>query len=115
MKSYVFCKTEMQGLQTFYLNHLGHNYRLFSQAFRISVKEHFRNGYLLDQGYDYGSSHSSAVRRTLDKIKQAIPTVERVWNISVLKRTKRKNEKHNARQAAHRAAVLSAKCGENDD
>ena len=97
MKSYVYCKTEHRGVQTFYLNHLGHNYPLFAQAYRASVRELFHKAYLLEQGFDY-TLGGNAVRRTLDKIKQAIPHVEREWNICVLKRTQRKNDARNERR-----------------
>jgi len=93
MRAYVYCITERKGEQTFYLNHFGQIYYLFSQAYRVSVRDHFRKGYSLDQGYDYGSSHSKAVRHTFDKIKKKIPVLEKRWNICVLRRTQQRNGK----------------------
>jgi len=95
MRSYVYCITERKGEQTFYLNHFGQIYYMFTQAYRVSVRDHFRKGYPIDQGYDYGSSHSEAVRHTFDKIKKKIPLLERRWNICVLRRTQQKDDKHN--------------------
>ena len=96
MRAYVYCTTEQKGEQTFYLKHSGVTYYLFTQEFRVSVRDHFRNGYPIDHGYAYGSSHSEAVRRTFDKIKKKIPLLEKRWNICVLRRTQLKCDKHNA-------------------
>ncbi len=90
MRSFIYCKTEHKGEQSFYLNHYGKTYYLFTQAYRVSVKEHFQNGYIIDKRYNYSSSHGHAVRKTLDKIRQMIPFIEKECNISVLRKTQRK-------------------------
>lgn len=93
MRSYIFCRTENKGCQTFYLRHYGRNYYLFRQPYRVSVRETFQSGYELYDGYNYGTSRSTSVKKTLDKLKQAILYIEKEYGITVLRRTKEKNSK----------------------
>ncbi len=87
MQTLVYCRTESKGRQTFYLSHGGRTFYLFTQNYRVSVKEFFRRGFSLCGGYDYSGSSSSAVHRTIDKIRSMIPYIERENGISILKRT----------------------------
>lgn len=102
MRTYIYCKTERKGEQTFYLNHYGKTYYLFTQAYRVSVKERFKTGYHIDNGYDYSATHGVAARKTLDKIKQMIPYIEKEFNICVLKKTQRKERRKQCRSNYHR-------------
>lgn len=109
MRTYIYCKTERKGEQTFYLNHYGKTYYLFTQAYRVSVKDRFKAGYTIDNGYDYGTTHGVAVRKTLDKIKQMIPYIEKEFNICILKKTQKKERRKQCRHhycRFNRALVL---------
>ncbi|MBQ6979060.1 MAG: hypothetical protein IJQ07_00240 [Clostridia bacterium] len=102
MKTFIYCKTEKKGEQTFYLNHYGKTYYLFTQAYRVSVRDRFQTGYIIDNGYHYSSTHGVAVRKTLDKIKQAIPYIEKEFNICVLRKTKKKERDNYTRKTDRR-------------
>ncbi len=94
MRTYIYCRTEKQGVQTFYLNHYGKTYYLFTQGYRVSVRDYFQTGYIIDNGFDYSKTRGMSVRKTLDKIKLTIPYIEREYNIRVLRKTQRKSIKN---------------------
>lgn len=85
----IICKTTAKGVQSFYLRCNKCEYYLFSQPYRVSVKEYFRFGLPIKECSNY-SSRSYAVRKTLDKIYSHIRYVEKEYGIAVLEKTKQK-------------------------
>lgn len=91
----VFCKTTSKGIQSFYLTAENKDYFLFSQEYRVSVKEHFKCGLSINECLNYSLTKSCAVRRTLDKLKVYIPYIEKEYGIAVFNKTKNKNGRNN--------------------
>lgn len=90
----VFCMTTSKGIQSFYVNVNNRDYFLFTQSYRVSVKEHFRAGISIDECMNYATTQSTAVRRTLDKLKVYIPHAERKYDIAIYNKTKDKSQKN---------------------
>lgn len=88
-----FCKTTSKGVQSFYLSVNNKDYFLFSQAYRVTVREHFRYGLSINECLDYRQTKSCAVRRTLDKLKVYIPYVEKEYGVAVFNKTKNKRDR----------------------
>lgn len=89
----IFCKTTSKGVQSFYLSVNNKDYFLFSQAYRVTVREHFRCGLSINECLDYAQTKSCAVRRTLDKLKVYIPYIEKEYGVAVFNKTKKKRDK----------------------
>ena len=85
MKTRIYCKTIAKGQQAFYLVADNKEYYLFTQNYRVSVKEFFSSGISIQESMNYTNAHSTAVRNTLDKLSKtknscpnnAIPAVWR--------------------------------------
>ena len=72
MQATVFCKTTAKATQSFFGKVGGREYFLFEQDFRKSNKEFFRNGVGVHAINNYSSVHSTAVKKTLDKLPSYI-------------------------------------------
>ena len=96
MKTRIYCKTIAKGQQAFYLVSNNKNYFLFTQKYRVSVKEYFGSGVSIAECNNYSNVHSAAVRNTLDKLKNYIPYIEKEYGIAVREKTqKQKDRKRN--------------------
>jgi hypothetical protein len=91
MKTHIYCKPTNTGMHSFYLVTDGREYYLFAQDYRRGVQQHFGNGILIDDAYDYSKAkRDSAVIRTLSKLPSYIRYVENEYGIIVLKQTQRR-------------------------
>ena len=93
MKTRIYCKTIAKGQQAFYLVADNKEYYLFTQNYRISVKDYFASGISIQESTNYANAHSAAVRNTLDKLKSYIPYIEKEYGIAVMTRTKNHRDK----------------------
>ena len=93
MKTKVYCKTVARGQQAFYLVVNNKEYYLFSQDYRVSVKEYFMSGISIRETMNFANAHSTAVRRTLDKLKTYIPYIEKEYGIVVMEKTRKNQDK----------------------
>ena len=90
MKTKIYCKTVARGQQAFYLVVDNKEYYLFSQDYRVSVKNYFMSGISIRETGNYSNAPGMAVRRTLDKLKNYIPYIEKEYGIAVMNKTKKK-------------------------
>ncbi len=88
MKAKVKCRTVEKGKQTFFVNVNGKEYFLFQQDFRKSVKEFFQNGVNVNAINDYSSAHSTAGRKTLDKLPTYLHYVEKEYGVEIYEKKK---------------------------
>ena len=93
MKTRIYCKTIAKGQQAFYLVADNKEYYLFTQNYRISVRDYFGFGISIQESTKYSNVHSTAVRNTLDKLKAYIPYIEKEYGIAVMTKTKKQREK----------------------
>ena len=68
-------------------------YYLFSQDYRVSVKEYFMSGISIRETTNFANTHSTAVRHTLDKLKTYIPYIEKEYGIVVMEKTRKNQDK----------------------
>ena len=88
MKAKVICRTVEKGQQAFFVKVYGKEYFLFQQEFRISVKEFFKNSVDVNGINNYSSAHSTAVRRTLDKLPTYLHYIEKEYGVEIYEKTK---------------------------
>ena len=87
MKNSIICKTTAKGKQSLYLKVNGKEYFLFSQSFRKSVRDYYRNAVTIDRALDYSASTSLAVSKAMEKLRVYIPYVEKEYGVRVLNKT----------------------------
>ena len=90
MAATVFCKTTAKATQSFFVNVHGRDYFLFNQNFRKSNKEYFRNGVNIHELGNFSSAHSSAVRKTLDKLPTYLRYVEKEYDVAIYNKPQKK-------------------------
>ena len=90
MQVTVFCKTTAKATQSFFVKVAGRDYFLFQQDFRKSNKEFFRNGVGVHAINNYSGVHSTAVRKTLDKLPSYIRYIEKEYDVAIYEKTKKK-------------------------
>ena len=88
MKTTVYCKTVAKDTLGFFAKIGNKEYFLFNQAYRRSLKDFFYNGATVDDINHYASVHSSAVRRTLDKLPSYIRYIEKEYSVAIYDKTK---------------------------
>ena len=96
MKTSVYCKTIAKGKQAFYLSAGGKEYSLFVQSYRVSNREFFGHGQVLDRALDTRGIHSYATLKTIEKLRPAIKYIEKEYGIAVLDGTLKKDNKKRA-------------------
>ncbi len=106
MQAKVYCKTVAKGRQAFYVNANGKEYFLFEQDFRASNKEFFRNGVGVHAINNYSSVHSTAVKKTLDKLPSYIRYIEKEYDVAIYEKTKRKEKREKIKVAYKRTPFL---------
>lgn len=89
----IYCRTTSKGKQTFYLNTGKTDYYLFMQDYRASNKQHFAKGQPLNDALDMKGVHSTATRKTIEKLLPAIRYVEKEYGITVLNGSDKTNKK----------------------
>ena len=87
MQTKVYCRTVAKGRQAFYVNANGKEYFLFSQDYKRTVKEFFKHGININELNNYSIAHSSAVRKTLDKIPLYLHYVEKEFGVEIYTKT----------------------------
>lgn len=87
MQAKIFCKTIAKGKQSFYVTVNEKRYFLFTQDYRISNKEFFRNGVGVSDLGKFSSAHSTSVRKTLDKLPFYIRYVEKEYGVAIYEKT----------------------------
>ena len=87
MKNSIVCKTTAKGKQSLYLKVDGKEYFLFSQSFRKSVRDYYRNAVTIDRALDYSAGTSLAVIKAMDKLRVYIPYIEKEYGVCVLNKT----------------------------
>lgn len=98
MQAKIFCRTVAKGKQSFYMTVNGQKYFLFTQDYRVSNKEYFQNGVSISEINNYSGVHSTAVRKTLDKLPSYIKYIEKEYEIAVFKKTKEAQRKKKTNQ-----------------
>lgn len=94
MSNFIYSKTEQKGIQSFYLVSQGKEYFLFSQRYYRGVKQYFHNQVHLSEALDFGNSRmDTALIRTKKKLPMYIEYIEKEYEITVLKKTAKKNSK----------------------
>ena len=89
----VYC-TAKDDTHDFYLNANGCNYYLFSQNKRKSVDSFYRNGVYLEKAINHGIGRSDwAIHHTMDKLMNYIPYIEKEYDIVVLRKTGKKQNR----------------------
>lgn len=92
MQATVFCKTTAKGRQTFYVAMGSGKYVLFTQDYRVSNKEFFANGVSVNELFNYSNVHSTAVKKTLDKLPSYLRYIEKEYGVAVFEKTKKRLE-----------------------
>lgn len=94
MSNFIYSKTEQKGIQSFYLISQGKEYFLFSQKYYRGVKQYFHNQVHLSEALDFGNSRmDAALIRTKKKLPMYIKDIEKEYEITVLNKTAKKNNK----------------------
>ena len=87
----IYCRTIDKGV--FYLEIGNDSFYMFSQPYRKSVKEYYRNGVVIGCSFKCSKAcGDAAITRTMDKIPKAIRYIEKEYDIVILDQTRRKNE-----------------------
>lgn len=89
MQAKIFCKTVAKGKQSFYVTVEGKRYYLFTQDYRASNKEFFQNGVCISEINNFGGVHSTAVKKTLDKLPSYIRYIEIEFGVAIFEKTKK--------------------------
>lgn len=106
MKAKIYCKTIAKGRQAFYVELDGKDYFLFEQDYRVSNKNFFRKGVMMDALNDYSKTTSHSVKRTLDKLPSYIRYIEKEFDLAIYDKTKLKQQGKKASKAYKRTPFL---------
>ena len=90
MKVKVFCKTTGKGKQTFYLTAGGGIYYLFTQDYRVSVKDYFKGGVSINELFNGTGRNNMALCKTKEKVTNYIKYIEKEFDLCLLKSTAKK-------------------------
>ncbi len=92
MKTMIYCKPTAKGIHSFYLRQGGEEHFLFWQPYRASVQEHFKHGVSVNEVIKYDKWHrNGAIDNTIRKMVMYIKSVEKEYDIEILKQTQKKN------------------------
>lgn len=89
MQAKIFCRTVAKGKQSFYVTVEGKRYYLFTQGYRVSNKEFFQNGVFISEINNYSGVHSTAVKRTLEKLPSYIRYIEKEFGVAIYEKTQK--------------------------
>lgn len=89
MQAKIYCRTVAKGKQSFYVTVNGKRYFLFMQDYRVSNKAFFQNGVCISELNNYGNVHSTAVKKTLDKLPSYIRYIEKEYGVAIYEKTQR--------------------------
>lgn len=90
-KAYVICRdTQTKGNIQFLLIYEQKEYYLFTTKYRHSTYNHFKNGILLDKAMNFGKIYyDSAMQNVTERIYQNVPFIEKEYNISVRRKSRK--------------------------
>lgn len=106
MQAKIFCRTVAKGKQSFYVTVEGKRYFLFTQGYRVSNKEFFQNGVSVSQINHYGNVHSTAVKKTLDKLPSYIRYIEKEYGVAIYEKTQNAQRLQKKQKAYKREKFL---------
>ena len=100
MATTIYCTPTAKGVHSFYIEAGGETHFLFSQDYRRGVNEYFRDGVRLDDALNFSRAKGdNAIKRTMEKLPSYIKYIEREYDLEILRKTAKKNAKHNRRAA----------------
>lgn len=114
MKSYIICKSTEQAKTSFYLVFDNNEHYLFTQNYRKGVKDYFMNGVTINEALDTSKGRfDSALMRTMEKMPAYIRYIEKEYGITILRQTKKKEERSRMMNRTHcssRNSVIMSFC-----
>jgi hypothetical protein len=100
MAAFISCTPTAKGVHGFYIEASGETHFLFSQDYRRGVNKYFRDGVRLDDALNFSRAKGDcAIERTMEKLPSYIKYIEREYDLEILRKTAKKNAKHNRRAA----------------
>ena len=83
--TWIVCRDASQkGKINFYMVSGGRSYYLFTQKFRHSIWEFFRNGVRFEKALDYGKAkHDAAIINVMQRIRRHINYMMRTENVEI--------------------------------
>ena len=91
MKKIIYCKTVGKGVQAFYVAVGSKSYFLFTQKYRVGVRDYFGAGKRIDELSSACKHTNSAVRRTASKLPSYLHYIEKEYGVVLY--DKRENQK----------------------
>ena len=110
MTTKIYCRTTGAGVQSFYLVHRGEEHFLFSQDYRVSVRDYYGRGVMVDRALNNPrAGENAALRKTMEKLPAYIRYVEKEYGITVLEQTRRREDRkhHHKHARAHEWDIAS--------
>lgn len=103
MKTTIYCIVSDKGIHSFYLKQNNKRYFLFSQNYRKSVHNYFKNGVSLEESLNFNrTKHDNALIRTMEKLPSYIKYIEKEYQIAVYEKTKKKqNQSFSHKKTIH--------------
>ena len=87
MAAKIYSKLASNGKQSLYLKADGKEYYLFTQNYRVSVKNYYQTPITINRALDFSCADGIAVKKTMEKLRAYIPYVEKEFGIFVLNKT----------------------------
>ena len=87
--SYIFCKdSNSKGMIDFYITSENNNIYMFSQKYRHSIYNYYKNGVLLKDAFNYKKVHNDrAIMNVMKRITPSISYIEKAYNVSIMNKT----------------------------
>ncbi len=93
MNTKICCRSTSHDVHSFYLIAGNKEYFLFDQCYRQGVHDYYSKGVYINDAIDHSKNrHDTAIARTMNKIPRYVEYIEQEYGLSVLTRTKRRNE-----------------------
>lgn len=90
---YIICReSDMNGVLNFYAETGTEQYFLFHQKFRRSTYAFYKNGVSIHRVFDFKTAHGNRdIENVIKRLPAQIAYVEKEYNITILKRTAKRN------------------------
>ena len=87
--SVIFCKdSNTRGIIDFYITSENESIYMFSQKFRHSTYNYYKNGVLLKDAFNYKKAHNDkAIMNVIKRFSPSINYIEKAYSVSILNRT----------------------------
>lgn len=99
--NYVYCKFN-KGKHQFYVRVNNKDYYLFSQNYKRTNDEVFKNGVVINRLNRYASYNSTSVRKTVTKFKPYIHYIEGEYGVIVYEKSKLKSKRQKVKTSYKR-------------